>query len=328
MGSGHVAAAKVVTPLDGLKYRAELAGMRVIASASDNLVSAVWTANQADLAIVVAGTSSGESKDRDNLNFDNGADTLIEVVAQYSACRKLLVIALAPGAVLMPWKDLVSGIAIQFLGGSETGAAIADVLFGDHAPSGRLPLMIPATEADTILPGTDDEVVYTEGIATSYRNKDFKAAFPFGFGLSFSTFEFSALAASQCDESAAEGASTPLICVTVTVTNTGSRAARAVPQLYLELPAVAKWPVPILKGFQKTGVLLPKSSVEVIFKLKARDLSYFDPDVDDWVLATSGTAHIGESSADLPIKVSFDVPQGQTSPPRRLTAASSPPMLV
>ena len=87
----------------------------------------------------------------------------------------------------MPWRFHVDAIGLMLLGGEASGAAWADVLFGDVAPSGRLPIEIPATEADAIAPATSAAIVYTEGVATSYRNRTRRAAFAFGHGLGYGT---------------------------------------------------------------------------------------------------------------------------------------------
>merc|ERR1740121_257654 len=231
-------------------------------------------------------------KDRKDLNLDGGADALIEAVAKVS--KNTIVLMQIPGVVVMPWRGSVSAILAMFLGGQETGNAWAAVLFGDHAPTGRLPVMMPATEQDTIQPESEDHVPYSEGLATSYRNKHFKAAFPFGHGLTYTTFEFSSPSKFPCDYDQKQ-------CINITVRNTGLRPGRAVAQLYLEFPPAAGQPGPVLKGFQKTPQLLPQESMVVTFGLTDRDLSYYSAHHANpgWVQARRATAHIGASSADL-----------------------------
>lgn len=313
-GSGHLAAADVVTPLEGLSSRAKTAGISVVSSPSNDLQSALSASNQADVTLVIGGTSSGESRDRSSLHLDGGFDDLVFNLASSSSCKNIIVVAMAPGTILMPWKDVASGILLLLLGGSESGAALADIIFGDQPPTGRLPLMIPLTEDDTVRPGLGDDVVYSEGMRTSYRNPNFKAAFPFGFGLSFTNFTFTAPVVVPCPASAETGRRALLSCISIQVTNTGSTASRAVPQLYLELPSESGWPVPLLKGFKKTSLLPPQQSEEVTFQLTVRDCSYFDAVLDDWVQATSAIAHIGESQASLPFTLSISLP-----PPRGLS---------
>merc|ERR1719188_1517060 len=208
----------------------------VLKSLDNDIDSAIKVAQKADVAIVVAGTTSGESRDRVNLALDDGADKLISAVARKA--KHVIVLLQVPGAVLMPWRDSVGAILMMFLGGQETGSAWADVLFGDHSPSGRLPVMIPQTEADTILPGTSAHVNYSEGLATSYRNRNFEAAYPFGHGLSYSTFEYINSSAQLCFNTAG---STD-VCVHAAVRNAGQTPTRTVAQLYLEFPAVAGYP--------------------------------------------------------------------------------------
>jgi len=241
--------------------------------------------------------------DRANLSLDDGVDSLIAAVAKSTS--RTVVLTEAPGAIVMPWRNSVAAILTLFLGGQETGSAWADVLFGDHPPTGRLPVMMPATEADAIPPSTSLNITYTEGLATSYRNKNFTAAFPFGHGLTYTTFEYLGAAPVPCPTGAAKA----LLCVQALVLNTGTVAAKTVPQLYLELPPIAGQPAPFLKGFQTTGLVFPGSRVEVVFALTARDLSYFDAGSSSWMLAPAATAHIGESSADIKVSVALSVPQ-------------------
>mmetsp|Transcript_38881 Transcript_38881/g.117437 ORF Transcript_38881/g.117437 Transcript_38881/m.117437 type:complete len:182 (-) Transcript_38881:136-681(-) len=155
--------------------------------------------------------------------------------------------------------------------------------------------MIPESEADAIAPGTGGDVVYSEGLETSYRNRKFRAAFPFGHGLTFTEFSYSRLSSVSCDARVPPGAT----CLQVRVRNVGNAAAKAVPQLYLEFPAEARTPSAILKGFHKTASLQPGEHEVVTFVLKPRDMSLYDVTSGGFKMA-SGTfrAHVGESSAD------------------------------
>merc|ERR1711981_749531 len=101
---------------------------------------------------------------------------------------------------LMPWKDSVQSIAAMFLGGQETGNAWADVLFGDHAPTGHLPISMPATEADTVEPSRSSTITYSEGLSTGYRNKQFGYAFPFGHGITYTKFSYTSGLTRSCGE--------------------------------------------------------------------------------------------------------------------------------
>lgn len=109
-------------------------GIRVLSSTDGNITAAVDAAKRADVAVIVAATTSGEAQDRANLQLDDEADALIGEVSQNSVSTVVLI--QAPGAVLMPWRHSINSILTMFLGGQETGSAWADVVFGDHAPSG------------------------------------------------------------------------------------------------------------------------------------------------------------------------------------------------
>merc|ERR1712066_263106 len=286
-GSGHVVPLFYKTPLQGITDRAAQAGIEVLSAATDDTRSVARVATKADVTIVVAGTSSGESMDRESLKLDGGADDLIKFLAPRT--KRLVVLLQIPGAVLMPWHEAVDGIAVMFLGGQETGAAWSEIIFGDRPPAGRLPLMIPATDADTIPPGKDGDVPYTEGLATSYRNTAFKAAFQFGHGLTYTNFSYSRIKNAPCENFAT--------CVQVRVTNVGKVAAKTVAQLYLEFPPDAKQPAPILKGFNKTKLIQPGGIAEVTFPLSMRDISYFEE--GKWIASQDGTVHVGESFTDV-----------------------------
>jgi len=251
----------------------------------------------------VAATTSGEGRDRASLELDGGVDATIAAV---SGMRPTVVLAQVPGAVTMPWRDSVDSILAMFLGGQETGSAWADVVFGDLAPTGRLPIMMPATSADTIAPAASRIITYTEGLATSYRNKTFKAAFPFGHGLTYTTFEYGQAEQVNCTENDAEsGASSSddELCIRIEVKNSGGNGSFASPtlaQLYLELPPEAGQPAPLLKGFEWTRSLAPGDAENVTFNLGERDLSYFNATADAWVMAHGNImVHIGESASDI-----------------------------
>ncbi len=121
---------------------------------------------QADIAIVVVGATSGESVDRPNLTLERSGDELVEAVAAVAGGSTIVLMQIC-GAVLMPWKNKVGSILSMFLGGEATGSAWAQVLFGDVSPSGRLPIMMPETESDSIAPSDEESlrVVKCESIS-------------------------------------------------------------------------------------------------------------------------------------------------------------------
>jgi len=322
-GSGHLTGF-LETPLDAILARARLEGIEVIQSPSDNVTEAQAAAAKADLALIFAGATSGESVDRADLNLANGANELIASVAEVS--NKTAVLLQICGSVVMPWHQNVSSILAMFLGGEGTAHAWASLLFGDASPSGRLPVMVPETEADTIPPSEEATIEYSEGLATSYRNPGFRAAYPFGHGLSYSQFRFSSEAkVVDCPYELQRSSSTPLLaCVKAFVQNTGARPARTVPQLYLDFPAEAGQTAPILKGFQKTSLLQPGATAPLLFPLTARDLSYYSESSERWVQVAMATAIIADSAADRTgPTVVIDLQQTTQQPSSTTTGATS-----
>lgn len=310
-GSGHITAVNVVTPFEAIRARAVAEGIEVTFDFSDDFTVAAGLAAAADLTLVFGATTSGESVDRVDLKLDNDADGLVAAVVvacnASSPKKKVAVLTMIPGAVTMPWHNDVDAVAVQFLGGEGAGGAWADVLFGDSNPAGRLPLMIPETEADTIAPtngtGYSYDVPYSEGMAVSYRNTNFHAAFPFGHGLTYTTFEYNFASSFPCRAGARRA-----YCVSVEVTNTGMIAARAVPQLYLQFPealGITQGKHGLLKGFQKTEIFGSQTPQLATFVLTEDDFSYYSAEAGHWVQVSNATAHIGESSADLRLTLQF-----------------------
>jgi len=299
-GSGHMSMKSdvAVTTLDGLRRRAKLEGIEVYTSPSNDVVVGTAAAQRADVAIVVAGATSGEGLDRANLLLDGNANELISRVG--AMARRTIVLMQIPGVVVVPWKDDVDGILALFMGGQETGNAWADVLFGDVPPRGRLPVSLPESEADAIPPGpAEGDVPYSEGMANGYRSKVFNLSYPFGYGLTYTTFEYLPVEAHSpagLRGGTDGGSSAAAASVTLGVRNTGPIAGSAVAQLYLQMPKEAGHPAPMLKGFQRTGELRPGETASVTFDLTDRDLSYYDEGTQTWVLAPRATAYVGESA--------------------------------
>jgi len=280
-GSGNVPLRDPVTPLAALRARAAAAGIDVVTEAGD-----------VDVAVVVAGVLSSEGFDRESLSLGADTDALVASVARRVPT---VVVLLTAGVVLTPWREDAEAILSLFLGGQATGDAVADVLFGDAAPEGRLPVMFPASASDAITPGGAGDVPYAEGLRTSYRSPAFKAAFPFGHGLSYTTFEFSQLAALPgaapgCEAGAAR-------CLQVRVANVGQREGREAVQAYLQFDGATQTPR-VLRGFRKTGLLAPGASEVVTLNFSPRGLSVYLPGAG-WTLQRKVTVHVGASSADI-----------------------------
>jgi len=263
------------------------------------------------VSIVVVSTYSEEGSDRTSLTFDPlsqicdlaapGQDNLIQVISAVST--KTVVAMTAPGAVLTPWRNSVQSILWGGLPGQEYGHALADVVFGSINPSGRMTVTLPNSDNEvgftpSEYPGIKKEGDYDEGMLIDYRwytAHGVTPAFPFGHGLSYTTFSYSSLSASAKE-------------VSVTVTNTGSVAGTEVAQLYLGFPTAANTPPLQLKGFAKSKLLQPTESQEMIFKLKDFLLSVWDPSESAFVV-TKGTykVFVGASSSDIRTTTEFVV---------------------
>ena len=188
-GSGRVVASKITSVLDAL--RAD--GADVVGVAGDDLDAARTAAAGADVIVACGGAATTEAADRDSLRLDNH-DFLTALVE--AADRPVVLVALAPGAVVLPQADAAAAALVCFLCGEATGLALADVLLGRKEPGGRLPVTIPRSEAATVQPCEDDACPYTEGVRGGYRGIDrADVHFPFGHGLGYSTFELVGVAA-------------------------------------------------------------------------------------------------------------------------------------
>lgn len=327
-GSGRVDPSRVVTPLAGI--RAAVAPSSAVTFRSGNdTESAASAARAADYAIVFVGTLSGEGQDRSSLSFDTGMPSLLNqnelVRAVAAANSKTIVVASAPGAVLMPWSNSVAAVLLNFMPGQEVGSAVADVLFGRVNPSAKLPLTLPNSENETRFspdqwPGGPDparpaHASYSEKLLVGYRYYDahglnFSTGFPFGHGLSYSTFEYSNL---SIDDGGAPGLAAR---VAFTVENSGRAAGAEVAQLYLGFPSGAGEPPRQLRGFEKTRVLQPGERQRVALPLRPRDLSVWDEAAHAWSLAR-GTFQVvvGASSRDARLNGVLSVVGESGQPP-------------
>jgi len=285
-GSGHVSARQVVTAFDGMQQRAQELGISIMHSTVEDPSNVRAAVAHADAVVVVGATTASEGSDRRSLDLDRNVNALIAAVAQL---KPTVVLMQTPGAVLTPWRDSVAAAANLFLGGEESGHAWAAVLFGDESPSGKLPIMMPASEADVHHPeGTVTR--YEETLFTSYRSTGLRYAYAFGHGLSYTNFSYG-------EPSLAQGCQEQL-CVQVTVSNAGSRPGAEVAQAYLAFPPEAGEPRLVLRGFHRTKTLAPGESELATFAFRSRDLSTWSP-VAGWVVQKGITAHIGASSVDI-----------------------------
>jgi beta-glucosidase len=257
-----------------------------------SIAEAVALARASEVAVIVAGVEEGEFRDRALLGLPGLQPELIEAVA--ATGTPTIVVLIGGSAITMPWLDRVAAVIDAWYPGEAGGEAVADVLFGDYNPAGRLPLTFPISEGQLPLhynhkpTGRGDDYVDLTGMAL----------FPFGHGLSYSTFEYSDL---RMDP--AEMTPTATTTVRLTVTNTGMRAGDEVVQLYVRdvLASVAQ-PVMALKAFQRVTGLKPGERREVTFTLGPADLRLLDAAMN-WVVEPGAfRIMIGASSKDIRLR--------------------------
>ncbi|VVJ19922.1 Beta-glucosidase (EC [Amycolatopsis camponoti] len=298
-GSSAVIPTSTVDPLPGLRQR--VPGATVTLDDGSDPARAASAASAADVSVVMVGDNEAEGKDRPSLALDGNQDALVAAVA--AANPHTVVVVKSGGPVLMPWASSVPAILQAWYPGQQDGAAVAGVLFGDVDPSAKLPVTFPATDADTPantaaqFPGVNGVATYSEGLQVGYRWFDAQGKtplFPFGHGLSYTTFAFSGLSVRNTGDGAT---------ATFTVRNTGKRAGAEVAQLYLGFPAAAGEPPRQLKGFSRVE-LAPGQARRVTIDLDVRDFSVWDTGRHAWRPVRGGfTVQVGDSSRSLPLRV-------------------------
>jgi beta-glucosidase len=280
------------------------------------MVDAVAAAKAADVVIYVGGLNhkggyDTEGADRKNIKLPGGQDELIQKIVQ--ANPKTVVVLYGGGVVEMDsWLSTVPALLYVWYPGLEGGNALAHVLFGDVNPSGKLPCTFPKRLADSpahaldAYPGTNGKVVYTEGLLVGYRwfdTKNIEPLFPFGHGLSYTTFKYSNLNLAPVQD-----ASGPPVTVEFELANTGSRAGAEVAQVYVQetSPSLPR-PLKELKGFKKV-FLQPGEKQKVSVVLDRNAFAHYDPDKKGWV-ADKGAYKIlvGSSSRDLLLDGRFNL---------------------
>jgi beta-glucosidase len=270
---------------------------------ADAIERASALAAAADVAIVCVGFGGdwqSEGFDRPNMDLPGKQDALVEQVA--AANPRTIVVLNTGSPITMPWLDKVAAVVQAWYPGQECGNAIADVLFGDTNPSGKLPQTFPVRLEDTPtyldFPGENGEVYYGEGLFVGYRYYDKKKIaplFPFGFGLSYTTFDYGPLSLS-----APQIGPNDTLQVSVEITNTGQRTGKEVVQLYVrDQQASLQRPEKELKAFAK--VQLEPGERKMVTLSIARDaLAYYDDLAHEWV-AEAGEFEVlvGASSQDM-----------------------------
>ncbi len=323
-GSSRIKAFYEITPLEGIVRRV---GQRANVTYStgyqaesnpDLVTRAVRAASQADVAIIIGGLNhahyfDAEGFDRKDMKLPYGQDDLIQRVVE--ANPRTIVVFLGGGPMEMgPWLTKVPAVLLAWYPGMEGGNALARVLFGDANPSGKLPVTFPKRLEDSpahalqAYPGKDGRVVYTEGILVGYRwfdTKKIEPLFPFGYGLSYTSFQYSSLKLIKGSDPKG-----PLAIAEFEIENTGTREGAEVAQLYVNQtkPGLPR-PVKELKGFQKV-FLKPGGKQTVTIPLERSAFAYYDPEKKGW-LAEKGefTILIGSSSRDIRLESKFHLSQ-------------------
>lgn len=338
-GSSSLKARYEVSPLDGLKKRignqAEILYARGYVgdpsntyngvtsgqdltesrSAAELIAEAVELAKKADLVIFIGGLNKSDNQDneghdRKSLELSYGQNELIENLAKANA--NLVVVNISGNAVAMPWVNKVSGIVQTWYNGTESGNALASILIGDVNPSGKLPMSFPVKLTDigahsfdtACYPGVDKEVTYRESIFVGYRWLDrekIAPLFPFGHGISYTTFTYGKAVADKKDISKGDK-----ITISVNVKNTGERDGAEVIQLYIsDKKSSLPRPEKELKAFEKVFLKAGEEKM-VSFVIDQNDLSFFDDKKHDWVAELGEfEALIGSSAKDIKGKVKF-----------------------
>jgi beta-glucosidase len=256
------------------------------------------------VAVVVVSDQEAERHDRTTLALPGNQDALVAAVA--AANRRTIVVLETGSAVLMPWIKSVPAVLETWYPGATAGLALADLLSGKVDPSGKLPVTFPASESVTAMPdatpatfgGTNGQVLYSDDINVGYRwyqTNQVQPLFPFGYGLSYTTFKFSGL---QTTITSSGG-----IDVQATITNTGPARGTEVVQAYLGMPSDAGEPPRQLRGFTRVD-LASKQSKTVQMTIAAGDLATWDSGANSWVVpGGTYTVYVGDGSdlAHLPL---------------------------
>ena len=308
------------SPLKAIQARAPRATVKY--DAGTDPASAAAAAKGADVAIVFAYMWASEGMDLKSLSLPHSQD---DIIAAVGAANPHTIVVLETGnPVTMPWVNAPAAILEAWFGGSDGANALGNILFGSVNPSGKLPNTFPKSEADlphptlTTPPPTSEhfsgpasreqwaaglppfQVTYDEGVKVGYKWYDAenkKPLFPFGFGLSYTTYRYSGLKATPGDK----------LKVTFTVANTGAREGSEIAEIYAALPASAQEPPKRLVGFSKVKLNAGEKRA-VTVEIDPKYLSIFDEDKNAWTLVPGDyTIMVGGSSQDLPLKATVSL---------------------
>jgi beta-glucosidase len=286
---------------------------------------AVTAARAANVAVVFVNNSEGEGADLSNIDLPADQNQLVSDVA--AANPNTVVVVNSGSPVTMPWANSVRGIVENWYPGQTDGNAIAALLFGDANFTGKLPMTFPQSLADVPAhttaqwPGQNGTVQYSEGVDVGYRwydSQNITPMFPFGYGLSYTSFGYNNLTVSTPD-------SDGNVAVAFDLTNTGTRAGSEVPQVYVGSPAPGE-PPKSLRGFQRV-TLNPGQTQHVTITLSAQSFQFWN---NGWTNATgTNTISVGASSRDIRLTGQVTIGSGGTPTENPLprtgwTATASP----
>ncbi len=326
-GSGHVPMFSyqpgVVSPLQSITARAAQAGDVVTYADGESTADAVAAASAADVAVLFVNDAEIEGADRPDLNAHAGTCSFLDfasstscsytpldenalVSAVAAANPHTIVVIQSGGPIAMPWAGQVQGILENWFPGQVDGNAIAPILFGDVDPSGKLPATFPVSLSDDPLqtaaqyPGVSEpgdtvgpHSSYSEGLLVGYRWYDAKGIaplYPFGYGLSYTTFKYSGIGVRRSGSGASVG---------FTVTNTGTRAGSDVAQVYVGDPAAVGEPPKQLKAFQRVS-LAPGQSATLTIPLGAMSFAHWDVSHHEWMVSAGAyQVMVGSSSREI-----------------------------
>lgn len=278
----------------------------------DMMTNAVELATVSDVVVLSVGLDKeleGEAVDRRQLSLDEDQLQLINQVLEVNS-NVIVVLNNATPILMDGWLDKIPAVIEALYPGQEGGNALADILFGDISPSGKLPLTFPKKWEDTPVymtyPGHKEDAYYTEGILVGYRyydKKKIEPLFPFGFGLSYTSFEFSNLRLSENNISGNDS-----LNVEVTIKNTGKIEGDEVVQLYIsDKKSTVEREEKSLKGFKRVH-LVPGESIVLNFVIDKSSLAFYDVNSKSWVVEPGEfEVLIGNSSRNILLKDTFEV---------------------
>lgn len=315
-GSSHVNSYKVTSALEAAKGLdvTYAPGYDTNTTESDEalLGEAQEAAKNADVAVVFVGITDAmesEGMDRRTLSMPKNHEALVKAVSEVQ--KNTVVVVMCGGCITMPWIDDVRGMLCAYLGGEAVGTATLDLLFGDVNPSGKLAETFPRHLEDNpsylyFFGDEQNKTEYREGVFVGYRyydKKNMDVLFPFGYGLSYTTFEYSNLTLDKSEMN-----DTDTLTVSVNVRNTGKVKGKEIVQLYVAKPESRTIrPVKELRGFEKIE-LEPGEEKTVTFTLAKRAFAYYRTDISDWYVESGDyTIMAAKSSRDIACTATVNV---------------------